>query len=139
MAIRVDISPGEFLDRLTILEIKSERIEDPAKLANVRAELAGLREAWQGSSYAAVDLAAEHADLRRINELLWVTEDRIREKEALGRFDAEFVELARAVYRTNDERAAVKRRVNSRLGSTLVEEKQHPAYPLPAGSTAPKH
>jgi hypothetical protein len=128
MAIRTEVSVGEFLDKLTILEIKSERIRDAAPLANVRRELDALRAAWASSPYAAADVAADRAALKRVNEVLWELEDRLREKEGLGSFDGEFVELARGVYRTNDERAAIKRRINLRLGSSLIEEKSHPTY-----------
>jgi hypothetical protein len=123
MQLTVQTSPGEFLDKLTILEIKSERIADPAKLANVRRELELLRATWRASPLAAADVAGPVGELKRVNEILWDVEDRIRVKEAERSFDAEFVELARTVYRTNDERAAIKRRLNLALGSELVEEK----------------
>jgi len=125
MAIRVDVSVGEFLDKLSILEIKSERIADPAKLAHVRRELETLRAAWAASPYATADLGDDYAELAALNRTLWDIEDRIRGMEAGGRFDAAFVELARSVYRTNDRRAAIKRRLNLRLGSDLVEEKSY--------------
>ncbi len=126
--LSVQTSPGEFLDKLTILEIKSERIADPAKLANVRRELELLRATWAASPAASRDLAALVADLKRVNEELWEIEDRIRLKEAGQAFDAEFVELARSVYRTNDRRAALKREINLSLGSELVEEKSYQDY-----------
>lgn len=128
MLLNVQTSPGEFLDKLTILEIKSERITDPAKLENVRRELELLRATWAASPLASRDVAALVADLKRVNETLWEIEDRIREKEAARAFDADFVELARAVYRTNDRRAAIKRDLNVALGSTLLEEKSYQAY-----------
>lgn len=128
MHLSVQTSPGEFLDKLTILEIKSERIADPAKLANVRRELELLRATWAASPAASRDLAALVADLKRVNEELWEIEDRIRLKEAGQAFDAEFVELARSVYRTNDRRAALKREINLSLGSELVEEKSYQDY-----------
>ncbi len=126
--IRVPISPGELLDKITILEIKSERIADPEKVANVRAELALLESTWRDSPYSTADIDAEWAALRRINEKLWDVEDRIRDKERDRSFDQEFIGLARAVYVTNDERAAVKREINTRLGSTIVEEKSYAQY-----------
>ena len=128
MLLNVQTSPGEFLDKLTILEIKSERITDPAKLENVRRELELLRATWAASPLASRDVAALVADLKRVNETLWEIEDRIREKEAARTFDADFIELARAVYRTNDRRAAIKRDLNVALGSTLLEEKSYQAY-----------
>ena len=124
----VPISPGELIDKITILEIKSQRMSDAAKLANVRAELALLTGTWQASAYAATDVDAEWQALRDVNERLWDIEDRIRDKERDGAFDDVFIELARAVYVTNDERATLKKRVNTKLGSTLVEEKSYADY-----------
>ena len=124
----VPISPGELIDKITILEIKSQRMTDAAKLHNVRTELALLTDTWQASSYSATDISAEWAGLRDINARLWDIEDDIRDKERDGQFDAKFIELARAVYVTNDERAALKKRINTRLGSALVEEKSYADY-----------
>jgi len=128
MLLSVQTSPGEFLDKLTILEIKSERMTDAAKLANVNRELELLRATWAASPLAARDVAALVADLKRVNEALWEIEDRIRLKESAAAFDAEFVELARSVYRTNDRRAAIKRELNVALGSDLLEEKSYQKY-----------
>jgi hypothetical protein len=122
------VSPGELIDKITILAIKSRRIGDPAKLANVRVELDALRRCWQESRYAARDIASEEAALMAVNERLWDIEDRIRDKERQRAFDAEFIELARSVYVENDQRAAAKKRINLALGSTLVEEKSYAAY-----------
>ena len=124
----VSVSPGELIDKITILEIKSQRMTDPVKLANVRTELALLMETWQSSPWSAADIGAEWAGLRGVNEKLCVIEDQIRDKERDARFDQEFIELARGVYVTNDERAAIKKRINTRLGSTLVEEKSYADY-----------
>jgi hypothetical protein len=124
----VPVSPGELIDKITILEIKSQRMTDPVKLANVRTELALLMNTWQASPWSATDIGAEWTGLRDVNEKLWVVEDQIRDKERDALFDQEFIELARAVYVTNDERAAIKRRINTRLGSTLVEEKSYADY-----------
>jgi|SRR5215831_4954605 len=124
MHFLLETSPGEFLDKLTILEIKSERIRDPAKLAHVNHELTLMRRRWDAVTVDG-DVPALVAELRTVNEALWVIEDRIRECEAAGRFDAEFIELARSVYQTNDRRAALKRRINSALGSELIEEKSY--------------
>jgi hypothetical protein len=124
----VPISPGELIDKITILEIKSQRMTDATKLRNVRTELSMLTDTWRASPYAANDVSTEWAALRGVNEQLWDIEDRIRDKERDATFDAEFVRLARSVYVTNDERAAIKKRINARLGSTLVEEKSYADY-----------
>jgi len=121
--ISVPVSHGELIDKITILEIKAAHIRDAAKLVNVRAELDLLNATWAGDSASRTDIAAERAGLKAINEALWDIEDRIRLKEKAQAFDAEFIELARSVYFRNDERAAVKRRINLKLGSQLVEEK----------------
>lgn len=126
--ISVPVSYGELIDKMTILEIKAERIGDAAKVANVRTELAMLGETWRAAPASRIDIARERAELRAVNEALWDIEDRIRVKEKAKAFDAEFVELARSVYVRNDERAAVKRAINTRLGSTLVEEKSYEDY-----------
>jgi hypothetical protein len=125
MLLNVPVSPAEFLDKLTILEIKSERIADPAKLANVRRELELLRATWAASPLAGRDVSPLVAELRAVNETLWDIEDRIRRKEAEQRFDDDFIELARSIYRSNDRRAAIKRDLNVALGSDLLEEKSY--------------
>jgi uncharacterized protein YukE len=127
-AILVPLSPGELLDKITILRIKVARIQEAAKLANVKVELALLEQTWQGSGAAAHDLALEERALQNVNERLWDIEDRIRDKEARQTFDRDFIELARAVYVSNDERAAIKKRINQQLGSRLVEEKSYKQY-----------
>src|SRR5208282_784533 len=104
--ILVPVSPGELLDKITILRIKSERIADPQQLTNVRRELALLEQTWRAAHLAHAELAAEEAALQQVNGELWEIEDRIREYEAQRRFDAAFIELARSVYRRNDVRAA---------------------------------
>jgi hypothetical protein len=127
--ILVPISPGELLDKITILRIKSARITDAAKLANVRRELDLLERTWRESHYArAHDVSADERALQEVNERLWDIEDRIRDKERDQAFDAQFVSLARAVYVENDERAAVKKRINTVLGSSIVEEKSYAKY-----------
>jgi hypothetical protein len=125
--ILVPISPGELLDKITILRIKVARIQDAAKLANVRLELSLLEKTWTEAGAPAVVAAEEHA-LQAVNERLWDIEDRIRDKEAHQTFDRDFVELARSVYVCNDERAALKKRINVQLGSRLVEEKSYKQY-----------
>ena len=126
--ILVPISPGELLDKITILRIKAARMSDAAKVANVRHELSLLEKTWKDSGAAAADLAAEESALTRVNEKLWVIEDEIRDEERARRFEQKFIELARAVYVTNDERAAIKKRINTALGSTIVEEKSYQQY-----------
>src|SRR5271169_3619709 len=126
--IRVPISPGEMLDKITILRIKSARMADAKKLSNVRLELKALQETWSASTYAQADIQAEMTALLEVNERLWVIEDEIRDKERAQAFDAEFIRLARAVYFENDERAAIKRRINIKLGSSIVEEKSYAEY-----------
>ena len=125
----VPLSPGELLDKITILRIKVARIQDAAKLANVKRELALLEQTWKDSGAAAVhDVALDERALENVNERLWDIEDRIRDKEARQTFDREFIELARAVYVSNDERAAIKKRLNLQLGSRIVEEKSYKQY-----------
>ena len=126
--IKVPLSPGELLDKITILRIKAQRMSDPAKLSNVRLELRTLEETWGASAYAKIDIGADIGALAAVNERLWVIEDDIRDKERASAFDAEFIRLARAVYIENDERAAIKRRINAKLGSTIVEEKSYRPY-----------
>ena len=127
-AIKVPISPGELLDKITILRIKSRRMTDPKKLTNVRLELQALEEIWENSSQAGTDVQSDVQALLAVNERLWMIEDDIRDKERAQAFDADFIRLARAVYIENDERAAIKKRVNLKLGSTLVEEKSYAHY-----------
>ena len=126
--ILVPISPGELLDKITILRIKAARIRDAAKLGNVQVELEWLERVWRDSGAGIPAIAADEAELQRVNSALWDIEDRIRDKERVGAFDAEFIELARAVYVTNDERAAAKKRINTALGSRIVEEKSYAEY-----------
>lgn len=118
--LEVPVSVGEVLDKISILQIKSERITDASKLANVRRELEQLTDAARGYRSPAYE-----ADLLAVNKTLWEIEDRLREKEKRKEFDAEFIELARAVYITNDRRAEIKRRINEATGSALVEEKSY--------------
>ncbi len=132
--ISVPVSYGELLDKIAILQIKSERIDDPAKLANVRNELEALETCWMAHPAVAKpsapgdDLVALRTQLKAVNERLWVIEDDIRVRELAQDFGTEFVRLARAVYLENDERARVKREINLALGSDLVEEKSYQDY-----------
>ena len=126
--VLVPLSPGELLDKITILRIKVARIQDAAKLANVKLELSLLEQTWKDCGAAAHDVALDERALENVNERLWDIEDRIRDKEAHQTFDREFIDLARAVYICNDERAAIKKRINLQLGSSLVEEKSYKQY-----------
>jgi uncharacterized protein DUF6165 len=126
--ILVPLSPGELLDKITILRIKVVRITDPAKVANVRLELELLEKTWRDAGCAVFDVARDERALQAVNERLWDVEDLIRDKEAKQTFDREFIDLARAVYVSNDERAAIKKRINLQLGSRLVEEKSYKPY-----------
>jgi hypothetical protein len=126
--ISTPVSYGELIDKITILEIKSVQIRDPAKLANVRTELELLNATWAAHPASHADIATERAQLLAVNQALWDIEDHIRMKEKAKAFDAEFIELARSVYFRNDERAAVKRAINEKLGSTLIEEKSYQDY-----------
>ena len=126
--ISVPISPGELLDKITILRIKSARMSDAAKLVNVRHELRLLEQLWRTALPPGVDLASEAGALEAVNGKLWDVEDLLRDQEAEKRFDANFIELARAVYVSNDERAAIKKRINVKLGSALVEENSYRSY-----------
>jgi hypothetical protein len=127
-SITIRISPGEVLDRLTILEIKSERMTDAAKLANVRHELEELSAVVTKTIPVRDYIRALHVELKAINAKLWEIEDDIRDCERSGDFGEKFVGLARAVYVTNDERSRVKRRINEALGSDLIEEKSYKPY-----------
>ncbi|MBK1696059.1 DUF6165 family protein [Rhodovibrio salinarum] len=127
-AITVEVAAGELLDKITILEIKEAKFTDPSKLANVRAELETLRAARDANlpSNAGIDQAVD--GLRAVNQQLWDIEDEIREHERNQDFGARFIELARAVYKTNDRRADLKREINDLTGSRLKEEKSYAAY-----------
>ncbi|MCB1569447.1 MAG: hypothetical protein KDI69_11605 [Xanthomonadales bacterium] len=134
--ILVPVSFGELLDKIAILQIKSERMRDAAKLVNVRNELDALERTWAQHPASKVDITGLRARLKAVNERLWVIEDDIRDKEAAQAFDARFIELARSVYFQNDERAKVKREINLALGSSYVEEKSYADYSAP-GATPP--
>ena len=126
--IKVPVSPGEVLDKITILEIKSERISDTDKLANVSRELALLQTSWRQSVDEDETVRRIHAKLKAINEALWEIEDDIRDKERAREFDQRFIDLARSVYVTNDQRADAKKELNLYLGSEIVEEKSYQDY-----------
>jgi hypothetical protein len=126
--IRVPVSFGEVLDKITILEIKSERIKDEAKLKNVKLELNELNATWADAVSNQDAIAQLRQQLKAVNEELWVIEDDIRDQEADQNFGARFIELARAVYVTNDKRASLKKDINLALGSRFVEEKSYQDY-----------
>jgi hypothetical protein len=128
MSVQVEISIGELLDKISILQIKSERITDQLKLENIKIELESLLEKWENSSFSKIEIAEEIVQIREVNEKLWELEDDIRIKEARYSFDEDFVRLARSVYVTNDKRAEIKRKINEKLGSALIEEKSYSNY-----------
>ena len=128
MIISVPVSVGEVVDKVTILEIKSERISDKAKVANVMAELDALRPLVSGGVFDSDEVDELTNGLRAVNGELWDIEDNIRAEEAAGRFGERFIELARAVYVTNDRRAELKKKINLATGSQLVEEKSYEDY-----------
>ena len=128
MSINIEISYGEFLDKLSILDIKCARINDKSKLANVKHERDVLNKIWKKNEKSSLDISAEYNELKKINEKLWEIEDDIRDKERNKEFDKEFIELARSVYVTNDERASIKKKINLKLGSDLLEEKSYSDY-----------
>ena len=128
MSIKIELSVGELLDKISILQIKAERIVDPSKLENINKELDILMCLWKDSAYSNNNLESETNDLKAINEELWAIEDKIRDKERNRVFDKGFIELARAVYITNDKRADIKRIINSKTGSELIEEKSYSDY-----------
>ncbi len=132
--ILVPVSFGELLDKIAILDIKSERMTDPAKLANVRKERDALYSTWMAHAAAKVDIIKLRADLKAVNERLWEIEDDIRVNEKNQDFGPEFIRLARAVYFENDERARLKKDINLALGSSYVEEKSYQDYRNPTAS-----
>jgi head-tail adaptor len=130
MVVRIDVSCGELADKISILEIKSRNIPDATKLANITRELRSLREAWArippATDQQALDATLEA--LAAVNQRLWTIEDDIRDKERCKTFDHAFIELARSVYYTNDERARLKKKVDALLGSGFTEEKSYHEY-----------
>jgi hypothetical protein len=124
----VEIAPGELIDKITILEIKLEMIDDEVKRANIRHEYAILKDVLAREIAETEELARLTADLKAVNAELWRIEDDIRDQERAKTFGEAFVALARSVYRTNDRRAALKRRINELLSSRIIEEKSYAAY-----------
>ncbi len=128
MVVKIPVSWGELFDKLTILEIKQARIDDPQKLANIDREFEALRDVYSDSDLPGAPLQELIDELRCTNETLWEIEDDIRNCERHKDFSDRFIELARSVYRTNDKRADLKLRINRLLGSELIEEKSYEAY-----------
>jgi hypothetical protein len=123
--VRVETSYGDVVDRVTILELKVARIADTQRRAHAAVELDALRAAWKAEGLPAIDDLEETPRLAEVNARLWEVEDRLRELDRNGRFDPEFVQLARSVYLLNDERARWKRAINERLDSPIVEVKSY--------------
>jgi hypothetical protein len=127
-ALLVPISVGELIDKITILRIKQQKADDAQKLANIENELKQLENVWRQSDYSAIDISELTQQLTEVNETLWNIEDDIRAKEAANEFDEQFIRLARSVYQQNDLRAALKKEINSKTGSDLIEEKLYQKY-----------
>ena len=125
--ISVPVSVGELADKLSILHIKSERIEDAAKRAHIEVEMEGLRPIWERVVAASPELAEHYDRLKAVNELMWDVQDGLRAREATKTFDDEFIRLARAVAARNGERVAIKNGINRLAGSEFIEEKQYQA------------
>ncbi len=128
LSFKVEISPGELLDKITILQIKCERIDGPDKLRNVWKELSILTACRDEAIPESDEITRLTQDLKSVNEALWDIEDQIREREKSEDFGSEFIALARSVYRINDKRANLKRQINELLGSAIIEEKSYAAY-----------
>ena len=128
MSIKIELSVGELLVKISIRQIKVVRFNDSSKLENIKKELSVLLSLWECSVYVNHDLESDKNKLKLVNEELWDIEDKIREKEREQVFDKEFIELARSVYITNDKRADIKKTINKKTGSELVEEKSYSDY-----------
>jgi len=128
VSVSVPVAPGELIDKITILEIKLERIEAETKLANIKKELDVLTQACNEAVPKSEKLIQLTIELKKINEILWEIEDKIRGCERIKDFGDTFIKLARAVYVTNDKRMKVKRAINDLLGSQIIEEKSYTAY-----------
>lgn len=132
MLVKIPVSAGELIDKITILEIKEQRLTSPQAVSNVRRELASLNRVIEDLQKPA-EFDELKRKLRSTNEILWESEDQIRAKEAARSFDRRFIELARSIYFNNDERARIKCRINELLSSEFVEEKQYFPYPAESG------
>lgn len=127
-SVEIHVSPGEVIDKITILEIKADLIKDSGKRINVRQELSTLKECRDETIPRSVALERLTADLKMVNKKLWMIEDEIREHERDKNFDDRFVTLARSVYKNNDRRASLKSDINALLGARIVEEKSYEDY-----------
>jgi ppGpp synthetase/RelA/SpoT-type nucleotidyltranferase len=125
---QVPISWGELFDKITILQIKLENLTSKNALENVEQELKKLQSILTQNGPKTMETIQLEGELRQINQQLWGIEDKIRDKERTNSFDDEFIQLARSVYITNDERSRIKRKINELLGSELVEEKSYAEY-----------
>lgn len=125
--IHTPVSLGELADKITILQIKAERITQPERVAHVRTELDGLLPLWAGAIVGTPELEAVKDELKTINARMWDIQDGLREREKNSTFDAEFIRLARAVMTTNAARVKLKNDINHRAGSAFIEEKQYKA------------
>ena len=134
MKIKIPTSVGEVVDKLTILEIKKQKISDPKKLENVTVEYNELKKLYEEISLSSdvvdnlLELIALKADLFEVNRSLWVIEDNIREKERIKDFGPEFIRLARDVYHANDIRYSCKNEINILFNSHIKEEKSYESY-----------
>lgn len=128
LSLVIEVGPGELIDKITILQIKSERISDALKLKNVRHELEVLDRVRIQNLAGSPCLAELEAALKAVNGDLWVIEDDIRDCEREKEFGPKFIELARSVYRQNDKRAMLKKEINTLFGSAFVEEKSYSEF-----------
>ena len=128
MKLLVEVAPGELIDKITILEIKLQNIKDEAKLANVRREYEILMETFHANIEETEELRSLIDALRAANQKIWDIEDEIRDLERAKNFGDQFVAVARSVYRSNDRRAATKRKINELLNSVIIEEKSYADY-----------
>lgn len=127
-SVLVETSVGDLIDKITILQIKLERIQDPSKRENIAKEFAKLEEVRRKAIGESAELSRLGGLLKGVNEELWDLEDRIRDLERVGDFEEDFVGVARKIYRTNDRRAALKKEINALSGSEIVEEKSYADY-----------
>ncbi len=128
MQLLAPLSVGELIDKITILKIKQKKATDPQQMTNITHELSELESTWEKDKAPELDISDLFEQLTQVNEALWAIEDDIRAKEAANCFDQQFIELARSVYKQNDRRAALKKELNLRSGSALVEEKLYQKY-----------
>ena len=128
MTLLTPVSPGEVIDKITILQIKYEKINNKNKLKNIKNELNLLLPLINKKKYETFEIQNLMKNLKKVNHSLWNIEDNIREKEKFKEFDDEFIELARSVYKTNDKRAEIKKKINLLTKSDIIEEKSYKKY-----------